>query len=91
VAIGAPQDGAGGPGTGAAYVFARTGTTWTEHAQLLAPGGAAGDAFGQTVSLSGDTVAVGAPSDATPDGADAGSAHIFRGSVPVELQSFAVE
>ena len=92
VAIGAPQDGIpGGPGTGAAYVFARTGTTWMEHAELLAPDGAAGDSLGQTVSLSGDTVAVGAPFDATPDGADAGSAHIFRGSVPVELQSFVLE
>jgi hypothetical protein len=90
--IGAPQDGIpGGAGLGAAYVFARSGTTWSEHAKLLAPDGSAGDRFAQTVSLSGDTVAVGAPFDATLDGGDAGSAHIFRGSVPVELEFFTVE
>jgi hypothetical protein len=91
-AVSAPQTSVpGGPGPGAAYVFSRSGTTWTEHAKLVAPDAVAGDGFGQAVSLSGDTVAVGAPFDATPDGADAGSAHVFRGSVPVELQSFTVE
>lgn len=51
--------GAGG-GTGAAYVFTRGGSTWTEQARLTASDGAAGDYFGQDVSLSGDTALVGA-------------------------------
>ena len=39
----------------------------------------------------GDTVLVGAPFDDTAGGADAGSAYVFRGSVPVELQAVTVE
>jgi predicted amidohydrolase len=80
-----------GPDAGAAYVFARAGASWTEQRELAAPDGAAGDAFGFAVSLSTDTVAVGAPHDDTPGGADAGAVDVFRGSVPVELQSFRVE
>ena len=38
-----------------------------------------------------DTVVAGAPGDDTPGGLNAGSAHVFRGTVPVELQSFDVE
>ena len=46
--------------TGAAYVFVRSGTTWTQQAQLVASDGVTGDSFGTTVALSGDTVLVGA-------------------------------
>jgi hypothetical protein len=85
------HDTAAGADAGAAYVFARAGASWTEHSQLTAPDGGAGDELGFAVSLSADTVAVGAPHDDTPGGLDAGSVHVFRGSVPVELQSFSVE
>ena len=43
------------------------------------------------VSVAGDTVVIGASFDDTPGGADAGSAHVFRGIVPVELERFTVE
>jgi hypothetical protein len=46
---------------GAAYVFARVGTVWTQQARLGAVDAAAGDSFGRSVALSGDTVLVGAP------------------------------
>ena len=36
--------------TGAAYVFTRTGTTWTQQQELLASDGTAGDDFGVPVS-----------------------------------------
>ena len=85
------HDAPAGVDAGAGYVFARTGATWTEQGTLAAPDPAAGDGFGSSVSLSGDTVAAGAPGDDTPGGMDAGSAHVFRGSVPVELQVFTVE
>ena len=39
----------------------------------------------------GDTVLVGVPFGDAPGAQDAGSAHVFRGEVPVELQSFSVE
>jgi hypothetical protein len=45
---------------GAAYVFKRTGTTWTQQAQLLAPDPSASDWFGSVLSINGTDVAVGA-------------------------------
>jgi hypothetical protein len=46
--------------SGAAYVFARSGTTWTQQAYLKASNAGAGDSFGLSVGLSEDTVVVGA-------------------------------
>src|SRR6185295_4552712 len=46
--------------SGAAYVFARSGTTWSQQAYLKASNTGAGDTFGFSVALSGDTVVVGA-------------------------------
>ena len=44
---------------GAAYVFTRSGTTWSQQAYLKASNTGAGDAFGNTVAISGDTLVVG--------------------------------
>jgi len=63
-------------GNGAAYVFTRTGTTWTQQAKLLASDGALGDYFGFSVSLSGDTALIGAFGD-DDNGLNSGSAYIF--------------
>jgi len=61
---------------GAAYVFVRSGTTWTQQQKLLASDGAAGDDFGVAVSLSGDTALVGAGTD--DDAGDAsGAAYVY--------------
>jgi FG-GAP repeat protein len=49
-------------GAGAAYVFARSGTTWTQQAKLTASDAAANDNFGNSVAISGSTAVVGAPS-----------------------------
>ena len=46
--------------SGAAYVFARSGTTWTQQAYLKASNTGTFDSFGWSVTVSGDTVAVGA-------------------------------
>ncbi|OYQ35072.1 hypothetical protein CHU92_11195 [Flavobacterium cyanobacteriorum] len=50
---------------GAAYVFVRTGTTWSQQAYLKSPAPSASDRFGCSVTISGDgnTVAVGAVSE----------------------------
>jgi putative cell wall-binding protein len=63
---------------GAAYVFGR-GTTsgWGERAKLRATDGAAGDHFGNSVSVSGDAVAVGCVVDDNPGGVNAGAAYVF--------------
>jgi len=48
-------------GSGAVYVFVRSGTTWSQQAYLKASNAAVGDRFGLSVAVSGDTVVVGAP------------------------------
>jgi uncharacterized repeat protein (TIGR01451 family) len=63
---------------GAAYVFVRTGATWTEQQKLVASDGALGDGFGyRSVSVSGDTAIIGAIGDETAAAMDAGSAYVF--------------
>lgn len=59
--------------SGAAYVFIRTGTTWTQQAKLLASDGVAGDWFGYSISLVGDTALVAAPGK----NSYTGSAYVF--------------
>jgi len=51
--------------TGAAYVFKRSGTTWTQQAYLKAANAESGDSFGVSVALSNDTLVVGAPNEAS--------------------------
>jgi hypothetical protein len=46
--------------SGAVYVFIRTGTVWSQQAYIKASNAGSGDRFGNSVSLSGDTLAVGA-------------------------------
>ena len=49
--------------TGSAYVFSFEGTTWSMEQKLYAIPPALGDRFGETVSVSGDLVIVGAHGD----------------------------
>jgi hypothetical protein len=65
---------------GSAYVFTRSGTSWTQQSQLNATGGAAGDFFGVSVAISGDTAIVGALRDDVGANTDQGSAYIFTRS-----------
>jgi hypothetical protein len=74
--IGAPGDSDNGSNSGSAYVFTRTGATWTQKQKLLASDGAAEDIFGVSVSLSGDTALIGAPGDGD-NGNFSGSAYVF--------------
>ncbi|WP_415407100.1 FG-GAP repeat protein [Sulfurovum sp. CS9] len=71
---------------GAAYVFTHSGTVWSQQAKLTASDTAAGDQFGHSVSLSGDTAVVGADSkDNSPD-QDNGAAYVFTRSGTVWSQ-----
>ena len=45
--------------SGSAYVFTRSGTSWSQEQKLTASDAAPGDSFGRQVSLSGDTVVAG--------------------------------
>lgn len=65
---------------GAAYVFTRTGTVWTQQAKLIASDGAANDFFGYSVSAGLDTAAIGAPSKTISGKLAQGSAYVFTRS-----------
>ena len=59
--------------TGAAYVFVRSGTAWSQQAELTASDGVAGDTFGGSTAVSGSTAVVSAP---TKNGRT-GAAYVF--------------
>ena len=76
---------------GAAYVFVRTGSTWSQTAYLKASNTDRHDGFGESVAVAGSTLVVGASSeDSSATGvngnqrdnsaADAGAAYVFVGS-----------
>jgi hypothetical protein len=76
--VGSPDDTTGfGSRSGSVYVFVRAGGAWTQQQKLLSADLAADDAFGRSVSISGDTLVAGAPGDDTGAGIDAGSAYVF--------------
>ena len=75
--VGALLDDDNGSGSGSAYVFKRTGTTWTQEAKILPSDGAADDQFGNSVSISGDYAVVGARRD-DDNGDRSGSAYVFK-------------
>jgi len=62
---------------GSAYVYVRSGTTWTQQQKLLANDGAANDSFGNSVSVLGDTVLIGAAGDTNGTNPRQGSAYVF--------------
>ncbi len=79
--IGAYKDEVGGnSGQGSAYVFHRSGTTWTQQAHITADDGAGGDSFGYSVSISGDYAIIGAQSDEVGGNSSQGSAYVFHRS-----------
>ncbi len=49
--------------SGAAYVFTRSGNTWSQQAYLKASNTGGNDFFGSSVAIAGDTVVVGASSE----------------------------
>ena len=58
-------------GQGAAYVYQRSASTWSQETKLVATARDDGDEFGHSVELAGDQIVVGAPFDG------AGSAQVF--------------
>ncbi len=52
-------------GAGAAYVFTRSGSSWSQQAYLKAPNAEADDLFGHSVAISGDTIVVGANTESS--------------------------
>jgi hypothetical protein len=81
--VSAVNDDDGGENSGSAYVFRFDGTSWVERAKLTASDAAAGDWFGNAVSLQDDVLAVGARWD-DDGGEDSGSAYVFAGLLGVD-------
>lgn len=83
--------------SGAAYVFVRSGTTWTQQAYLKASNTEEGDRFGDSVAVSGDTYVVSATGEdsatgingdqSNNDSPECGAAYVFTGETsPSEFQ-----
>jgi RHS repeat-associated protein len=74
--VGAFQDDDNGTDSGSAYIYVQDGNgNWNQQAKLTASDGVAGDLFGWSVAISGDTAIVGANGD-DDNGTDSGSAYI---------------
>lgn len=76
LAVGAIEANGNVSDSGAVYVFARSGSTWTEQAKLSGPPNFGGS-FGRSVAIEGDTLVVG---DDTAVGFQFGRAFVFRRS-----------
>jgi hypothetical protein len=74
------EDPDGNSNAGAAYIYTRNGTTWSQQQKIQAGDGADSDNFGCSVSLSGDYAIVGARFEdpGNPELLNAGSAYIFK-------------
>lgn len=70
---------------GAAYVFRRSGTTWTQEAYLKASNTDLNDVFGSAIDVLGDTIAIGAPGESSNatgvDGNQANNSKAVSGAV----------
>jgi hypothetical protein len=76
--VGAPVDPDNNLGSGSAYIYNRQlDGSWLEAAKLTASDGESGDRFGLSVSISGDTIVIGAPFD-NYNGSFSGSAYVFQ-------------
>lgn len=88
VVVGAPEP---AYAVGLVYVFVRSGSGWSQQATLFAPNAQAGDRFGSSVAISGDTVVVGATGEdsnatgvngdqANNSASESGAAYVFTRS-----------
>lgn len=75
--VGARFDDDGASSSGSAYIFVRSGSTWTQAAKLTASDADENDLFGNCVSISGDVAIVGAFND-NEGASNAGAAYIFE-------------
>ncbi len=80
IVAGALGDSVSGTNSGAAYVFARAGTTWSQEQKLTAADASALDYFGSVVSVDVDTILIGAYGD-DDRGSESGSAYVYTRTV----------
>jgi hypothetical protein len=79
IVVGAPlADVSGIKDAGAAYVFRRAGSGWSQEVKFTRPLAAASDRFGDAVAVRGDFVAVGAPQANAGGLNDSGVVSVFE-------------
>ncbi|HKQ48480.1 MAG TPA: FG-GAP repeat protein [Phycisphaerae bacterium] len=99
--IGGNQSNNSATDSGAAYLFVRSGTTWSQQAYLKAPNTGANDRFGNSVAVSGNTAVIGASAEdggalglngdsCDNSAADSGAAYVFTGLGPPDLDGDSV-
>lgn len=87
--VGAPKNKVGSNNEqGSAYVFVRSGTTWSIQQKLTAGDGATNDQFGYSVGIDGNRIIVGAHRAVINHATGAGAVYIFNrtGSVWTQQQ-----
>ena len=85
--VGARYENSGGTRSGAAYVFTRSGSTWTQQAKIQSSDIEAEDRFGTSVDIYGDYAVVGAPNH----NSSFGSAYIFTRSGSIWSQQAKIQ
>ncbi len=77
--------------SGAAYVFVRNGSTWTQQAYLKAFNSEASDYFGLSLDISGDAIVIGAYQESSADtgvnGTGQGNGSIYSGAAYVFVRN----
>lgn len=89
IIVGAYRDDDSGKDSGAAYIFRRNGTLWTQEAKLVPDDSEAGDHFGRAVSVcsqDGVSYAMAGAIHHGDRGGDSGAAYIFRRSGTAWIQ-----
>ncbi len=87
IVVGAYNDDSPLSNAGSAYVFVRSGTTWTFQQKLTASDATADDEFGNAVGIIGEVIVVGAHFADLPGNSQAGSAYIYRRTGTVWTQT----
>lgn len=77
IVVGSPTEDSLGADSGAAFVYSRSGSTWSQQQKLIASDGAAGDRFGTSAAVYGTTIVIGAAGDDITTFTDAGSVYSF--------------
>ena len=80
---GSSEDDNSAENAGAVYVFIRSGTTWTQQAYLKASNAEANDRFGKNISISGDTIVIGASGEDSDGSSEADNSLVGSGAVYV--------
>ncbi len=65
---------------GAGYVFSLSGGTWSQTGELTSSDGAAGDHFGEAMTVLGSSVVANAPDKTVAGHADQGAAYVYSSS-----------